>query len=241
MNQNKLKRSLEILWMAALGLFIAVLLYPVSSRLTRKLGLVLFLVVWFGFIFLFWRRRVLRLSLLGISLLFTTFLCWPKNKQPSVDVLRSDYVTGLQSYDGVKYFWGGESPRGIDCSGLVRRGMIDSSFLRGLLTLDPGRVRHAISLWWHDTTAFELGEAQDGFTTHILDTPSLNQLDHSQILPGDLAVTKSGVHIMAYLGENRWIEADPLAGRVITVQVPTTGNAWFDNPMKIVRWSVLSK
>lgn len=241
MNQNKLKRSFELLWMAAIGLFIAVLLYPVSSRLTRKFGLALFFVVWFGFIFLFWRRRVLRFSLLGISLLFTAFLCWPKNKQPSVDVLRSDYVTGLQRYDGVKYFWGGESPRGIDCSGLVRRGMIDSSFLRGLLTLDPGRVRHAISLWWHDTTASVLGEAHDGLTTHVLDTPSLNQLDHSQILPGDLAVTKSGGHIMAYLGENRWIEADPGAGHVITVLVPTTGNGWFDTPMKIVRWSVLSK
>ncbi len=129
---------------------------------------------------------------------------------------------------------------GIDCSGLIRRGLIDSLFCRGIRTFNPGLVRRSLSLWWHDCTANVLGEAHDGFTVHLLDTPTVNKLDHSKILPGDLAVTSGGSHIMAYIGNNTWIEADPGVGRVITVQVPSNDNPWFHTPMKIVRWSILS-
>jgi hypothetical protein len=59
------------------------------------------------------------------------------------------------------------------------------------------------------------------------------------VLPGDLAVTRSGVHIMAYLGNKRWIEADPAAGSVITITAPSANNSWFHTPMNIVRWGIL--
>lgn len=226
--------------MAALVLFVAVWLIPVSNGITRSAGLALCLVVWLGLIGLCWRRRALRFSLLGVTLLSGGFLALPARGLPSADSLRSDYVSGLRRYDGVTYHWGGESPRGIDCSGLVRRGLIDSLFCRGLRTCDPGLVRRALSLWWHDCTAAVLGEAQDGLTVHLLDTPSINELDHARILPGDLAVTSSGVHVMAYLGNDTWIEADPGVGRVISVPVPAKDNSWFGSSMKIVRWSVLS-
>ena len=67
----------------------------------------------------------------------------------------------------------------------------------------------------------------------------LSRQDHAGILPGDLAVTAGGGHIMAYLGSNVWIEADPGVGRVITVSVPCETNAWFCEPMRIMRWSLL--
>jgi len=153
--------------------------------------------------------------------------------------LRSDYISGLQRYNGVTYYWGGESFRGIDCSGLIRRGLIDALFRRGLRTFDAGLVRRAISLWWHDCTASALGEQHRGLTVRLFDTPSVNVLDHSKVLPGDLAVTKSGIHIMAYLGHHHWIEADPGAGRVITVTAPSADNPWFNDPMNIIRWSIL--
>lgn len=241
MNGTAPTRLLRLLWLAALVLFVAVVLFPVSNRLTRASGLALFCFVWFGFIGLYWQRRILRLSLLGVTLLSAGFMALPARSLPSADSLRSDYVAGLRRYDGTTYFWGGESPKGIDCSGLIRRGLIDSMFCRGVRTFDPGLVRRALSLWWHDCTASTLGEAHDGITVHLFDTPSVNQLDHSKILPGDLAVTSSGVHIMAYLGSNTWIEADPGVGRVISVPVPAKDNLWFDTSMKIVRWSVLSQ
>ena len=75
----------------------------------------------------------------------------------------------------------------------------------------------------------------------MLDAPSINELDHTKVLPGDLAVTSNGVHIMAYLGEQEWIEADPGVGRVIVARVPVAENYWFETRMRVMRWSVLAR
>jgi len=228
-----------LLWSVALGFWIALAVIPVSYRITRISSIALSAVVWFGLVALVWRQRPLRFALLGITSLSVLFLLLPGRGRPSVDALRLDYVARLQRFDGVTYHWGGETGFGIDCSGLVRRGFIEALFRRGLQRLDPGLVRRAIGLWWHDCTASALGEEHRGVTRHVLDTPSLNSLDHALVRPGDLAVTRNGVHVMAYLGEHRWIEADPGAGRVITVMAPSADNPWFKDPMKIVRWSLL--
>jgi hypothetical protein len=232
-------RTLWLLWIAALGLLIALALFPVSYRITRIASLALASSVWFGLIALVWQQHLLRFALLGLTLLSGAFLAVPSQGQPSAESLRSDYLVALRRYEGVRYYWGGETSRGIDCSGLIRRGLIDALLQRGIRTLDAGLVRHAIRLWWRDCTASALGEQHRGLTVPVLVTPSINALDHSTILPGDLAVTKSGIHILAYLGDQQWIEADPMVGRVITVTAPSADNSWFDGPMNIVRWSVL--
>jgi len=233
-------RSQWLIWLAALVVLVAVIVVPVSNRITRTGGLVLFFIVWLGLMFLGWHRPAVRFGVLGISLLVAAFLSSPAREVSSSEVLRMSYVDGLRRYDGRKYVWGGESFTGIDCSGLIRRGLIDSLFLRGIRTFDPGLVRHALSLWWNDCSAKALGEMHRGLTVHRFDTPSLNELDHSKVLPGDLAVTRNGVHIMAYLGGQRWIEADPAEGRVIIVKVPAGDNLWFGVPMNIIRWSALA-
>src|SRR6185436_4505437 len=92
------------------------------------------------------------------------FLLLPAREPPDADSLGADYVAGLRRYEGTAYVWGGESPLGIDCSGLIRRGLVDALVLRGVARLDAGLVRHGIGLWWNDCTARALGDGNDGAT-----------------------------------------------------------------------------
>ncbi len=236
---NRTTRLLWVLWIAQLALFLAVWLQPVSSRMTRAGGLALFCVVWCGLVGLCWRRRPLRVALLAVTVASGGFLALPARELPKADALRADYVAALRRYEGVAYVWGGESPRGIDCSGLVRRGLIDALLHRGLRTLDGGLVRRALVLWWYDTSAAALGREHDGLTARLLEAPSINALDAARLAVGDLAVTRDGVHVLAYIGDGRWIEADPDLHRVVTLAAPVPDNAWFDTPVSLVRWTLL--
>ena len=228
-------------WLAILAVFVGLAVLPVSNTLTRAGSVVALLAGWGLRTAMLWRHRWIRATLLTIPALCVAFLILPSRTHESADLLRHDFIAGLRHYEGVRYFWGGESFTGIDCSGLVRRGLIDSLFMRGIRTLDAGSVRHAIWLWWHDCSARDLGEGRNDLTIPVLETPSINDLDHSRLTPGDLAVTKGGEHVMAYVGDNVWIEADPLAHRVIIVRAPSRSNAWFHGPMRIVRWRILSQ
>ena len=232
-----LSRLLRALWLSALLLLIAVALYPVSNRWSRLLSVALLATVLLGALALFWRRPVARWTLIAVITIAAALIAGPGRNLPEVHVMRDDYLKGLQRYDGVTYFWGGENLRGIDCSGLVRRGLIDTLFVRGVRELHPGLIRESLSLWWNDCTAKALGNGR--LTTPVTDAPSINTLRHDQILPGDLAVTTDGLHVLAYLGNSTWIEADPGIHKVIKVQVPVEDNGWFNTPVRIVRWRLL--
>lgn len=232
-------RLRRLLWIAGAVLWLAVWLFPVSNRTTRLAGVILLVAVWIGLLAFVWKHRRWRMALLCLGAAVALFLVCPGQASHEPEILRAAYLRSLTRYSGVHYFWGGESPKGIDCSGLMRRGMVDGLCLEGCRRLDPGLVRQSIDLWWHDCTANDLMEGYHDLTAPVLTTPSLNALDHSRILPGDMAVTDSGLHILAYLGDHRWIEADPNYGLVVTVTVPAPGNVWFEAPMKIVRWRLL--
>jgi hypothetical protein len=195
-------------------------------------------IAYLGFVVLSWKITPLRNTLLSLIALIGAFIAFPLSKKSEPEELRGNYVAALTRYNHVTYYWGGESPIGIDCSGLIRRGLIDSFFIHGIRTLDSRLVRSALNLWWHDCTARDLGEGR-GLTTHILDAASINEVDHSQLLPGDLAVTNSGVHILAYLGNQEWIQADPGTNKVIILKVPSKENTWFQSKINLVRWKSL--
>jgi hypothetical protein len=237
--KNKLSSRLSLIAsLLAVAVFVALIFSPVSTRLTRAVGLLAVFIIWRGVIGLVWRWRTLRMAALGLTGICASFLLLPERGVPAAD-RRGDYTAALRQYDRVRYHWGGESRTGIDCSGLVRRGLIDAMAWRGLRTANGGLVRRALVHWWNDTSADALGSGHAGLTIPLFNAESINTLDQSRLEPGDLAVTTNGVHIMAFLGGNEWIEADPGIGRVISVAVPAD-NRWFKTEMRLVRWRVLA-
>jgi hypothetical protein len=193
-------------------------------------------------VFFVWRYKILRWFLIAIYGATILFLVQPSGSHHSVDrsALRSDYCAALKSYSDCRYVWGGEGYFGIDCSGLVRKGLEDALVARGFATLNPALIRAGISLYWHDTTAKVIGEGYANRTFFVTACPMLNTLDESLLQPGDLAVTLNGIHIMAYLGNRTWIAADPGESKVTTFVIPEQKNAYFSTPMRIVRWKILS-
>ena len=105
-----------------------------------------------------------------------------------------------------------------------------------MLTLNGGEVRKAAEMWWHDSSARALRDGYRGWTTNVISAESINSLDHSVLRPGDIAVTANGVHVLAYTGDNVWIEADPGAGKVIKVAAPSEDNSWLKVPVQVLRW-----
>ena len=54
--------------------------------------------------------------------------------------------------------------------------------------------------------------------------------------PGDLAVTTTGSHVLAYLADQRWIEADPDVARVHIVDLNTSPTAGQEVLLVTWRW-----
>lgn len=233
------RRLLAILWIVLLGALVFLWFQPVVTFLSRcamLAALFLFLINSFALV---WRRRTFRWALFALIAGVAGFLLLPLGPEKDRATLRELYGQALASYTGCPYVWGGEGRLGIDCSGLVRRGLEDALVYHGMRTLNPYWIRKGISIWWRDATAQALGDGMGGLTRKITECQSLNHLDPTRVRAGDLAVTPRGIHVMAYLGDGVWIGADPTEGRVTEFKIPEMKNGYFSMPMAIVRWSML--
>ena len=213
-------------------------LYPINTFLLRIALFAVLVGVGVGGYYFGRHNKFVCGSFLILALLTVGFLSCP-GRDFDRRQLRGAYIHALRSYEGTKYIWGGENWLGIDCSGLVRAGLMKASFQSGLRTLNPRLTRFALSLWWHDASAAALGQENRQLTKRLLARTNLNELDYRQLKPGDIAVTVSGVHVMAYLGDKQWIEADPDMGKVVIVPVPERTNPWFQETFSILRWREL--
>ena len=195
-------------------------------------------MTWIGAVMLWWRARTVRVVLLLMGGLPVVAVCLPA-RSVDPDRLASDYCKGLRIFRGVRYVWGGEGLLGIDCSGLVRKGLIWGQIYHGLRTVNGSPIRDAITLWWHDCSAMALRDGYRGWTMELFRHDTVAGADVTELKTGDLAVTTDGGHVMAYLGSQTWIEADPSAHKVIEVVLPTE-NQWFKTPVVFVRWKWLA-
>lgn len=236
----KPKRTTQFLWLLWSVLLLAqvgISFYPIRFGMLVWLIIALWFAWWSVTLALVWRYKPLRIGFLTLTGLAALFLVAP-GRAVDTTTLRTAYLQSLESYEGVGYVWGGESRRGIDCSGLLRRGWMDANRHVGLQTLNPAPVRQALSLWLHDCSAKAMKEEYRGWTRTLFTGQKLNTLDTSRLQPGDIAVTSNGVHTLAYLGDKTWIQADPKAWKVVRETVPSKGG-WFNMPVHLLRWREL--
>lgn len=210
----------------------------VHSRGVNLLFIGSLVVIWAILLNHFWKTKTVRLALLCIpGLLLVPFLLPKREINP--DTLHSAYLVNLKSYESSPYYWGGESSRGIDCSGLPRRAFRDALLKEGFRNLNGSAFRAYAEHWWFDASAKALGSGYRDYTFPSGNSGTIHTLDYTQLKPGDMATTTNGVHVIVYLGDERWIQADPMAGSVIIRRGKIDDNAWFDSPVTVHRWKKL--
>lgn len=224
-------------WLLLWPLTLALVIYPVSNTILRLATVVCFVLLAAGLVVFNWQHRRLTFAVALVAVAGLAFLFLPGRKAPMI-ALQQQYLGSLRRYEGVRYVWGGENRFGIDCSGLVRRGLVNALMAESFRTLNPGLLRQGLFLWWNDCSARALGDEHLHLTTTVVDSDSINQIDPARIQPGDFAVTTDGIHVVAFLGGKEWIEADPDARSVLCLSTPST-NSWFDTPVKVMRWTLL--
>jgi hypothetical protein len=226
-------------WLALSGLVIALFLLPIQTNLGRYLSVGGLVGLWVAGLRLLWRRPRWRLAFfvppaIALGLLFSPRV------PPDSERLRAAYVRALRRYEGTPYLWGGESRLGADCSGLVRRAMMDALIAEGFRRGDLADFRSAAALWWYDASAFAMGQQHQYRTLLVFEADNLNELSDPRLQPGDLAVVMDGKHVLAYLGGNQWIDADPQKGKTVIETVPSSV-VWFTLNARIVRWRKLAE
>lgn len=233
------RRLILICTLGAVAGILAIPLNPVNSRILNLAFLGCVVGAWAGFTILSWKRKPLRLAVLIMPILGVIPFILP-GARIDANELRQDYVRRMAELEGTKYFWGGESSRGIDCSGLPRRALRDALLAYGAKHLNGRAFRGYMEQWWFDASAKALGEGYRNYTSPVGIAGTIQKMDYSDLVPGDLAVTTSGIHILAYAGDGRWIQADPGIGAVATLNGRTNDNGWFVTPVTIHRWQLLA-
>ena len=232
----KKESILKLIWLALFVGVLIMIIFPISFGFIR-LGIVIGLVtLLISGTYLFWQNIFTRVVFGAIGLIVLCIAFLP-GSNANTETLRNAYVESLQGYEGVKYIWGGENKIGIDCAALVREAYVDANIKVGVKTLNPKLVRNAFFVWWNDCGADALGNSYKGMTKLLFRAKSMDELDYSTIIPGDIIVAEKGFHTFAYIGSNTYIEADPVKGKVVKVASSAKSKNWKDVPIKLMRWS----
>ncbi len=113
-------------WLAAFPAAIMLWYFPYVDLPIRVATWGAIFVALTGAVFFAWRNHLLRWLLLLVYGAVALFLIWPSHREVDRTALRADYCAALRSYLGTRYGWGGQGRLGIDCSGLVQKGMMDA-------------------------------------------------------------------------------------------------------------------
>ena len=228
----------RLVFIAGITGLIALAVWPYHDGALRYGFPLAFLAAWSAGLWHLRRRKYWRLVLLVLPVLAAVPFILPE-KPIDPETLRTRYVAAMEQMEGSRYVWGGESHQGIDCSGLPRRALRDALWETGMKNGNGEAFRKWAEQWWFDTSAKALGQNYRGFTRPVGISGKLCDLDCDRLMPGDLAVTADGRHVLVYLREGKWIQADPMASKVIIGHGRRDQIAWFNSLVTMHRWMVL--
>ncbi len=169
-----------------------------------------------------WRWHGLGKGALAFSCVVSGYLFYPL-ELPRID--REAFVSQLKYYNGCPYVWGGERYNGIDCSGLIRMALAKQY-------LYHGHVNAWFHLWLWDASAQDIPRKYDRIFGPASNWPSIKVMDNEAVSLGSIAVTADGVHILAYIGDDTWIQANPDIGRV-TESKMNDNESWLEVPVVV--------
>ena len=232
------RRLLLLCALGASAVFVLISIGPSVGKFLKSALLLAILLLWVRLAMLVWSRKPLRILVLVLPLTLAIPVLLPGRAMDPSE-LRREYVARLFEFEGTRYIWGGEGTRGIDCSGLPRRAFRDALLAYGFQHGNGTAIRSFLEQWWFDTSAKALGEGYRDFTIPVGSGGTIREMDYTPLLPGDLAVTTNGLHVIVYAGDGRWIQADPGIGAVATLRGREDENGWFLSPVTIHRWNLL--
>jgi hypothetical protein len=238
--KKHLRRLILLLTVASVAALIILNLDPVSTRVHRLAILCSLGCVCFGPLILLWKYMAARVVFLAMPILMLAPFLLPGRDIDRM-ALRDDYLARMVSYEGTVYHWGGESRRGIDCSGLPRKALRDALLSQGLRTFNGRGTRLFLKHWWNDASAKALAEGYLGYAVPTGEQGVISKMAYGKLQPGDLAVTEDRRHVMMFLGGEKWIQADPAAAKVITESGRSLRSGWFAVPVTLHRWSEFSQ
>ncbi|RYD34518.1 MAG: peptidoglycan endopeptidase [Verrucomicrobiaceae bacterium] len=237
-NGGMIRHLQRLIFIAGLTGLIALAAWPYHDGALRY-GLPLsLLATWSSGLWFVRKDKFPRMFLLVAPVVLAVPFVLP-GKPLDADRLHTCYIAALRKLEGAPYLWGGESRRGIDCSGLPRRAMRDALLETGLATGNGTAFREWATQWWFDTSAKALGENYRGFTRPLGIVGKLSDLGTGSLEAGDLAVTSDGRHVIVFLGNGEWIQADPGPWKVAIGSPEKDDNPWFSSHVRMHRWMML--
>lgn len=208
---------------------------PVATGISRATELICAVMVIGCLLNWVWPKRPVRFAVFGALGAGILFFACPFGPMVKPEDERAAIIAAAKTYAGTRYVWGGESSRGIDCSGLIRCAYRDAAVTLAIRHFSPPLARRATGLWWRDQAArdFENSGAIAGRRIAVL--PTLRGETPASVLPGDVAIVGDGLHVLLYLGEQRWIQADPSSHTVHEDDSRTSRNIWLNGTATILR------